>query len=96
MYEIRFTGAAEKYLKKVKEKSLKKSFQEALQKIRSDPYIGELKTGDLAGVYCLDVYYGKTNYELAYRIYEEDGQMVVVILAGTRENFYDELKRYMK
>jgi len=36
------------------------------------------------------------NYELAYRIYEEDGQMVVVILAGTRENFYDELKRYMK
>ncbi|MDF2596578.1 MAG: ParE-like toxin of type bacterial toxin-antitoxin system, partial [Clostridia bacterium] len=22
--------------------------------------------------------------------------MVVVILAGTRENFYDELKRYMK
>ena len=96
MYEIRFTGAAEKYLKKVKEKSLKKSFQEALQKIRSDPYIGELKTGDLAGVYCLDVYYGKTNYELAYRIYEEDGQMVVVILAGTRENFYDELKRFMK
>ena len=96
MYEIRFTGAAEKYLRKVKEKGLKKAFQEALQKICSDPYVGELKSGDLAGVYCLDVYYSKTNYELAYRIYEEDGQAVVVILAGTRENFYDELKRYMK
>jgi len=96
MYEIRFAGAAEKYLKKVKEKSLKKAFQEALEKISNDPYIGELKTGDLIGVYCLDVYYSKTNYELAYRIYEEDGQMVVVILAGTRENFYEELKRYMK
>ncbi len=96
MYELRFTGAAEKYLRKVKEKGLKKAFQEALQKISSDPYVGELKTGDLAGVYCLDVYYSKINYELAYRIYEEDGQMVVVILAGTRENFYDELKRYMK
>ena len=96
MYEIRFTGAAEKYLRKVKEKGLKKAFQEALQKISSDPYVGELKSGDLAVVYCLDVYYSKTNYELAYRIYEEDGQMVVVILAGTRENFYDELKRYMK
>ena len=96
MYELRFTGAAEKYLKKVKEKGLKYAFQEALEKISSDPYIGELKAGDLAGVYCLDVYYSKTNYELAYKIYEEDGQMVVVILAGTRENFYEELKRYMK
>jgi mRNA interferase RelE/StbE len=96
MYEIRFTRAAEKYLKKVKEKGLKKAFQEALEEISSDPYIGELKTGDLAGAYCYDVYYSKINYELAYRIYEEDGQMVVVILAGTRENFYDELKRYMK
>lgn len=96
MYEIRFTGATERYLKKIKEKGLKKAFQVALEEISSDPYIGELKSGDLAGVYCFDVYYSKTNYELAYRIYEEDGQLVVVILAGTRENFYDELKRYMK
>jgi len=96
MYDIRFTGAAERYFKKVKEKGLMKAFQEALIDISSDPYIGELKTGDLAIVYCYDVYYSKTNYELAYRIYEENGQLVVVILAGTRENFYDELKRYMK
>jgi len=95
MYEIRFTGAAEKHLKKIKEKDLRKAIQEALEKIGSDPYVGELKTGDLAGVHCYDVYYSETNYELAYRIYEEDGQMVVVILAGSRENFYDELKRYM-
>ena len=96
MYEIRFTGAAEKYLKKIREKALKKAFKEALEEISRDPYIGELKTGDLAGVYCLDIYYRKTNYELAYKIYEENGQCVVVILAGTRENFYAELKRYMK
>ena len=53
MYEIRFTGTAEKYLKKVKEKGLKKAFQEVLEKISSDTYIGELKTGDLAGVYSM-------------------------------------------
>jgi mRNA interferase RelE/StbE len=72
MYEIHFTGAVEKYLKKVKEKGLKKAFQSALKEISSDPYIGELKTGDLTGVYCYNVYYIKTNYELAYRIYVED------------------------
>ena len=96
MYEIRFAGAAEKYLKKLKEKGLKTAFQNALNTIGRDPYIGECKTGDLAGVYGYDVYYKKTNYEIAYRIYEEEGQLVVVILAGTRENFYDELKRHMK
>lgn len=95
MYDIRFTGVAEKFLKKVREKGLKKAFKIALGKISSDPYIGELKTGDLAGVYCYDVYYSKTNYELAYRIYDVEDKMVVVILAGTRENFYEELKRYI-
>jgi len=40
-----------------------------------------------------DVSYSRAaeNYELAYRIYEKNGQLIVIILAGTRENFYDEL-----
>jgi len=65
-------------------------------KISDDPYsAGEAKTGDLAGAFCRDVFYNKTNYEIAYRVFEEDGQFVIVILAGTRENFYGELKRYI-
>ena len=68
---------------------------QALHHIAQDPYAGERKTGDLAGLYGYDVYYNKTNYEIAYRIYEEDGKLVVVILAGTRENFYEQLKRYV-
>jgi len=43
-----------------------------------------------------DVKYSGVNYELAYRIYEEENRFVVVILAGTRENFYEELKRLIK
>lgn len=35
-------------------------------------------------------------YEIAYTISEFNGKKVVVLLAGTRENFYDELKRYIK
>jgi hypothetical protein len=86
---------AERYFKKLREKGLRISFREALSRIAANPYIGDLKIGDLAGIYCLDVYYNKTNYEIAYRIYEEDGQLVVIILAGTRENFYNEVKRFM-
>jgi mRNA interferase RelE/StbE len=36
------------------------------------------------------------NYEIAYAIYEENEQLIVVLLAGTRENFYEQLKRYVK
>ena len=43
-----------------------------------------------------DIFYNKTNYELAYRVEYVENKMIIVIMAGTRENFYNELKRYIK
>jgi len=86
---------AARYLKKLKEKTLKDKFQAVIDQLLLDPYFGDPKTGDLSGVYCCDIFHNKTNYELAYTIVEENGKTVVIILAGTRENFYEELKRYM-
>ncbi|WP_325176795.1 type II toxin-antitoxin system RelE/ParE family toxin [Paenibacillus alkalitolerans] len=44
-----------------------------------------------------DVSYQGTNYEIAYRVEENvEGELIVVILAGMRENFYEQLKRYLK
>lgn len=86
---------AARYLKKIKEKPLKDKFQAAIDKILSDPYCGEPKTADLSGIFCCDIFHNKTNYELAYTIIEENEETIVVILAGTRENFYEELKKYM-
>ena len=94
--EVRFLPPAVKYLKKLKDKRLKKLFREAIDGIVEDYTVGEEKTGDLSGIYCLDIYYNKTNYELAYTVEEVDGKIIVVIMAGTRENFYEELKRYIK
>ena len=85
-----------KFLKKLKDKKLKALYQKAIDSILEDPLIGEAKTGDLAGIFGYDIYYNKTNYELAYTIEYVEDRVVVVIMAGTRENFYDELKRYMK
>jgi len=96
MYEVRFTTAAKKYFKKLVDKKLKKNFLNAVEKISQDPFIGEQKTGDLKGVYGYNVFYSGGNYELAYLIYETPEQKVLIILAGTRENFYEQLKRYMK
>ena len=96
MYRLKYSTASRKYFKKINEKGLKKSFENALKSIQENPYMGKPKKGDLSGIYGYDVFYNKTNYEIAYKIYEEKGKYVVVILAGTRENFYEELKRYMK
>ena len=96
MSKLRYTPQAKRYFKKIKEKGLIDAFNTALDEIESDPYSGELKTGDLAGVYCWDVYYSKVNYEIAYRVLEDNDELIIIILAGTRENFYQELKRFMK
>lgn len=48
-----------------------------------DPYIGEAKSGDLAGIYCCEIYYNKTNYELAYTLVEKPTETIVIVLAGT-------------
>lgn len=96
MTEVRFLPPAAKFLKKLKDKKLKSLYQEAIDKIREDHTVGEVKSGDLSGVYGYDIFYNKTNYELAYRVEYVEDKIIVVIMAGTRENFYDELKRYMK
>lgn len=96
MTEVRFLPPAANFIKKLKDKKLKRMYQEAVDKIREDYTVGEVKTGDLSGVYGYDIYYNKTNYELAYTVEYLEDIVVVVIMAGTRENFYDQLKKYMR
>lgn len=96
MTEVIFLPPAAKFIKKLKDKKLKRLYQEAVDRIREDPEVGEAKKGDLSGVYGYDIYYNKTNYELAYTVEYVEDKVIVVIMAGTRENFYEQLKQYMK
>lgn len=94
MYQIRFMPRAEKYIKKLKEKDLKEKIKNAIYEIQKNPHIGKLKKGDLGTIYGFDVFYHKINYEISYQIYSEK-ELIVIILIGTRENFYQELKKYI-
>lgn len=100
MLEIKSTKRFDKALKKLAKgnASIQPVIIEAIDAVRTNPTIGELKQGDLRGIRCLDFYFKSTNYELAYDLEEdEDGNITVVLLllVGTRENFYDELKRFI-
>ena len=102
MTELRILPPAARFFKKLKDKRLKSLYKEAIDAILADPGVGEEKTGDLKGVRGYDIYYNRTNYELAYTVeyVRKDGSdetdVVVIIMAGTRENFYEELKRYWR
>ena len=70
-------------------------YREAVDKIQEDYTAGEAKTGNLSGVYGYDAYYNKRNYELVYTVEYLKKMIVVVIMAGRRENFYNQLKQFM-
>jgi len=95
MYEVSYLKPAERYLKKIKDKQLLMTMKNAISELKKNPYIGSQKSGDLRGFYGYDVQNKRVNYEIAYRIYEEN-KLIVIVLAGTRENFYKELKRLIK
>ena len=92
MTQVQILPPAAKFLKKLKDKKLKSLYKEAIEMICEDYSIGEEKTG----MYGYDIYYNKTNYELAYRVRQLDDLIIIIIMAGTRENFYEELKRYIR
>lgn len=96
MLPVIYYTPAKKYFKKLNDKVLKSKFEEAIKEIRTDPKSGTRKTGDLADIWGYDIYHNKINYEIAYTTEVlDDNKVIIIIMAGTRENFWDEVKRYL-
>lgn len=95
MYKLVLSKASQKFIKKISDKGLKNKIKDGLDRIKEDYTVGDRKTGDLKGFWLLDVYYNKTNYEICYELIEDEGKVIIVVMIGTRENFYKELKRYI-
>lgn len=96
MTKLLLSKSSQKFIKKLKDKSLKNKIKDGLDKIKDDYTIGERKTGDLKDFWSLDIFYNKTNYEICYEVREDNGVVIIVVMIGTRENFYKELKRYIR
>lgn len=91
-YDIQLEPRVRRYLKKVKDVTLKRKFVENIYGVIAvDPYAGNSKSGDLKDCWTVDFFYAKTQYRIAYSI--EEDVVAIVILAGTHEGFYEELKR---
>ena len=68
----------------------KADVDEAVAQIVHNPTIGEAKKGDLLGVF---VYKFKSSGQLILLAYEYDPATRMLLLLGSHENFYRDLKR---
>lgn len=82
----------EKKVKKMS-KTEKVSLDQEIRKIAENPSIGEEKKGDLHGVFVYKFKLKTTQYLLSYRKISSDLELIMI---GPHENYYRDLKQYLK
>jgi len=74
-------------------KDEKKLLDDEIKKIAENPLIGEEKRGDLKAVYVHKFKIKSLQYLLSYRKSKSDIELIMI---GPHENYYKELKSYLK
>lgn len=69
------------------------AIEDEVERLASDPDIGTHKKGDLAGFRVHKFTFRKQRVLVAYRMIKDD---IVFYMVGPHENFYRELKRYIR
>ncbi len=87
---VKQTGIFKRHVKKMN-KQEKAALDEAVEKIISDPSIGNIKVGDLAGIQVFKYKHNTQLYLLAYEYLTGD-VILTLIEHRTHENFYRDLK----
>ena len=89
IYQSRIFGNKVKKLPKQEKEFL----DSEIKKIAANPLIGEEKKGDLRGVYVYKFKIKSLLYLLSYRMIKSDLELIMI---GPHENYYRELKSYLK
>lgn len=74
-------------------KAQKKKLDEEIHKIVENPSIGSEEKGDLRGVFVHKFKIYTLQYLLAYRFTQENLELIMI---GPHENYYRDLKSYLK
>lgn len=84
---------------------LQLAIEDEVERVCENPAIGEPKKGDLAGIFVHKFKFNRQEYLIAYRPPAEgqlgDASLIAFMVIdfyklGSHENFYDELKRYIR
>ena len=74
-------------------KQEKKSLDKQVLRIAENPTVGSEKKGDLRGVYVHKFKIKNIQYLLSYRFAGDDLELIMI---GPHENYYRDLKNYLK
>jgi len=74
-------------------KQEKKTLDKQILKIAENPSVGVEKKGDLRGVYVHKIKIKNTQYLLSYRFVGADLELIMI---GPHENYYRDLKNYLR
>jgi len=91
MFEVVVLSSASRQLKKF-DKAVRNAIIAGMEKIAENPYTGDRLKGNLATIYSYHLNVANVEYRIAYQIREQE-IVVIVLQIGTRENFYEELKK---
>ncbi|EIW18741.1 MULTISPECIES: type II toxin-antitoxin system RelE/ParE family toxin [Pelosinus] len=91
MYEVVILNSAAKQLRNL-DKPIKNKIIIILEKIAENPFVGERLKGNLTAIYSYHLKIASVEYRIAYQIKEQE-IIIVIMQIGTRENFYEELKK---
>jgi len=97
--QICFKRPFAQYVRKAR-KPLRLAIEDEVEVVCEAPEIGELKVGDLAGIRVHKFRFNRQEYLMAYRSPVRNMPVAFLIVyfyqVGVHENFYDELKQYLR
>ncbi|MDF2535576.1 MAG: hypothetical protein K0R18_1735 [Bacillales bacterium] len=91
MYEVVILNSVARQLRNF-DKPIKNKIITTLEKIAENPFVGERLKGNLTTIYSYHLKIASVEYRIAYQIREQE-IIIVIMQIGTRENFYEELKK---
>jgi mRNA-degrading endonuclease RelE of RelBE toxin-antitoxin system len=91
--KLLYSSNFSKNLKKLN-KNLFDELQLNLKKIINEPNIGSLKKGGLSNLRVLKFKFNNLQYLICYEVIDDEN--IKVIYFGVHENFYQNLKNYLK
>lgn len=81
-----------KFVKK-QSRAFQLAIEDEVEGVRNTPDMGEAKKGDLTGLRVHKFKFQRQEYLIAYK---EKSNTIIFYMIGTHENFYRELKQYLR
>ncbi|RJQ42128.1 MAG: type II toxin-antitoxin system RelE/ParE family toxin [Nitrospiraceae bacterium] len=81
-----------KFVKK-QSRAFQLAIEDEVEGVINNPDAGEAKKGDLSGLRVHKFKFQRQEYLIAYKT---EGHTIVFYMIGTHENFYRELKQYLR